>query len=544
MDIPSLFMIPSAVSLGKVHSVFPNSTDADFDFNRDSDATRVNSEGLIERVGYYGSEEVTNNTFSSATGWTLESGWSIANNYAVANTTSGFIYQIGGGLTNGKKYKVTFSISEYQSGSVFFGFGTGLVLDAGASVSANGDYTQFVNCTTSGTKYVGFKGVSFTGKINNFSVKEITGDRARLNYEIEGGLVNTKPSLLLEPQSTNLLTYSEDFSDSSWTSQAVGATVTSNSIVSPDGTLNADTIQGNGSSTFVHIRKNINLTTASHTFSIFAKKGTNNFLAVQAQYYSGATNTAVIFDLNNSIVTSGSGNIEDYGNEWLKCSYTVVISSDITGRFLIGPAYNGTTIEFPSTLTANGKNIYIYGAQLEQLSYSTSYIPTNGSTQTRAAETCNGAGTSSILPSEEGILYCEIAALADDSTNRLFSLSDGTSQNRIFLGFNAVSNQIRYRVQVANVYQADHSVSVSDITLFNKIAVKYKANDFALWINGIKVDTDTSGTTFSAGTLSELNFDSATGGSPIYSKIRDIRVYNTKEMTDSEVDILLTKITS
>jgi hypothetical protein len=40
--------------------------------------------------------------------------------------------------------------------------------------------------------------------IDNVSVKEITGDRARLNYEIEGGLVNTKPSLLLEPQSTNL----------------------------------------------------------------------------------------------------------------------------------------------------------------------------------------------------------------------------------------------------------------------------------------------------------------------------------------------------
>ena len=44
MDIPSLFMIPSAVSSHKVHSVFPNSTDADFDFNRNSDATRVNSE--------------------------------------------------------------------------------------------------------------------------------------------------------------------------------------------------------------------------------------------------------------------------------------------------------------------------------------------------------------------------------------------------------------------------------------------------------------------------------------------------------------------
>ena len=65
MDIPSLFMIPSAVSSGKVHSVFPNSTDADFDFNRDSDATRVNSEGLIERVGFYGAEKLSNNDFTN-----------------------------------------------------------------------------------------------------------------------------------------------------------------------------------------------------------------------------------------------------------------------------------------------------------------------------------------------------------------------------------------------------------------------------------------------------------------------------------------------
>ena len=71
MDIPSLFMIPSAVSSGKVHSVFPNSTDADFDFNRDSDATRVNSEGLIERVGYYGSETVTNGGFDTDSNWTI-----------------------------------------------------------------------------------------------------------------------------------------------------------------------------------------------------------------------------------------------------------------------------------------------------------------------------------------------------------------------------------------------------------------------------------------------------------------------------------------
>lgn len=396
MDIPSLFMIPSAVSSGKVHSVFPNSTDADFDFNRDSDATRVNSEGLIERVGYYGSEEITNGDFSNGyVGWSLSGNPS---NYSVevvdyAGRTNALHFTTTGAneginqnvLQSSTTYYVRFDL-KVISGSVYVGKNSARVTNADLSPS---EWTTYaVNWTSADTYfrvYSATVGAEFY--VDNISVKEVTGDRARLNYEIERGLVNTKPSFLLEPQSTNLLTYSEDFSDSSWTSQAVGSTVTSNSIVSPDGTLNADTIQGNGSSTFVHIRKNINLTTASHTFSIFAKKGTNNFLAVQAQYYSGATNTAVIFDLNNRIVTSGSGNIEDYGNEWLKCSYTVVISSDVTGRFLIGLAYNGTTIEFPSTLTANGKNIYIYGAQLEQLSYSTSYIPTNGSVQSRANET-------------------------------------------------------------------------------------------------------------------------------------------------------------
>jgi len=363
----------------------------------------------------------------------------------------------------------------------------------------------------------------------------------RLNYDLVNGVPSECPSLLLEPQSTNLLTYSEDFSDSSWTSQAVGATVTSNSIISPDGTLNADTIQGSGSSTFVHIRKNINLTTASHTFSIFAKKGTNNFLAVQAQYYSGATNTAVIFDLNNSIVTSGTGNIEDYGNEWLKCSYTVVISSDLTGRFLIGPAYNGTTIEFPSTSTANGKNIYIYGTQLEQGSYPTSYIPTSGSTVTRSAEACDGAGDASTFNSEQGILFAEIAALANDNTFRMMCICDGTNNNSVNLQFKNTDNTIRTRIESGGVAQVDMDSTVLSALNFNKIAVKFKANDFALWINGNEAITDTSGSTPLG--LNELKFDNGSGNHKFYGKFKDLRYYDTEGMTDTEINNLLTQLT-
>ena len=126
MDIPSLFMIPSAVSSGKVHSVFPNSTDADFDFNRDSSATRVNSQGLIETVGYFGSELVTNGSFDADSNWSKGTGWSIANGKAskvagsAAELTQASVFPSG---FLSKTFRITFTL-EVTAGSVRLRAGT------------------------------------------------------------------------------------------------------------------------------------------------------------------------------------------------------------------------------------------------------------------------------------------------------------------------------------------------------------------------------------------------------------------------------------
>ncbi len=419
MDIPSLFMIPSAVSSGKVHSVFPNSTDADFDFARSSTATRVNSNGLIESV-------------------------------------------------------------------------------------ASG--------------------------------------QARLNYEIEGGLVNTKPSLLLEPQSTNLVTYSEDFSQ--WVVDGQ-ASISSNSIISPDGTRNSDKLIAGTTSGRQAIKFSVSQT-GNLAFSIFAKK--EEYSAIQL---SDAQNASAFanFNLETGVVGSTgvyTASMVDMGNDWYRCIITWNASVAINA-IRVGIVTTATSARVEQ-FAGNGINgLYIYGAQLEQLSYATSYIPTNGSTQTRAAETCNGAGTSSILPSEEGILYAEIAALASsDSTNpnRNISISDGTSNNTAIFYYQSATNQFSYIVIVGGSVVASGSTTSYTVTNFNKVALKWKQNDFSLYINGTEVFTDTSGSSYSSGTLNRINFDGGTGGDDFYGKIRDIRVYNTKEMTDSEVDILLTKITS
>ena len=505
MDIPSLFMIPSAVSSGKVHSVFPNSTDADFDFNRDSDATRVNSEGLIERVGYYGSELVSNGNFNDSSFWSVGQYWSIANGLATRTVVGSELnYSISKSslLVIGKTYRVDITVHSVQSGNVK------VVLGAtnGEEYTEAGTYTFVGTCTTN-TNFKISPSNDFNGSIDSVSVKEVTGDRARLNYEIEGGLVNTKPSLLLEPQSTNLITYSEDYSQSSW--NKLNAQVSRTVVTSPDGNnTNVFNLTGTNGNLYVG-----GTTGVEYTISVYIKSNNKNKDKFKLR-------------LGNNISSEYEAT-----NEWKRYVFTSTPTTGVLGI---------TTSSSPD----NEFDLLVWGFQLEQLSYATSYIPTNGSTQTRAAETCNGAGTSSIFESSEGILYAEVATLSDSISTTVYAISDGSANNTLYVGFNATTNTVIAQLVVGGVGVTNMSSSVSDRTNFNKIAVLFKNNDHKMFINGVQVATDTSGSTFSAGTLDRINFDLGQGSFDFYGKIRDIRVYNTKEMTDSEVDILLTKITS
>jgi hypothetical protein len=518
MDIPSLFMIPSAVSSGKVHSVFPNSTDADFDFNRDSSATRVNSQGLIETVGYFSAEQLTG--FTNGTTYAFTTFTTSGNNITSAIVSSAFAGAVSNALsvTSGQIYRVTFDYTKNSGNDIRVVFsssvnGAGTQISNNYLVSSSGSYSFDFTITSTTTGYLqmgtGNSGHSLNVSISNVSVKEITGDRARLNYEIEGGLVNTKPSLLLEPQSTNLITYSEDFSNSYWTKGGV-TTVTAN-FASPDGQNNAYKLSGaNGTDRTGNVLLR-NFNTGNSTFSLYVKSlGSTK---IRFYFRDGTT---------GAIVNSGSFSLT---NEYQRLTFSHNVAN--LSNFYIGDTDG---------------DVLIFGAQIEALTYATSYIPTNGSTQTRAAETCNGAGTSSIFESSEGILYAEIAALANDAdTLRWINLNNGATTNRVAFYYRTDENQLTYLVS-SGTTQVFSTITLSSASSFIKVAAKWKANDFALWVDGVKVVTDTSGNAPVG--LNQLSFDNAVGGSNFYGKIRDIRVYNTKEMTDSEVDILLTKITS
>ena len=366
----------------------------------------------------------------------------------------------------------------------------------------------------------------------------------RLHYDLSNGNPDGCPCLLLEPASTNALGYSELFS--SWGSTR--SAIVADSIMSPDGTVNASQMKDDGSTGTDTSQRFLSVVVANgsdYTFSVFAKKGSMDFVALRTgNFTDGAGTGETFFNLATGVVgttyTFHTASIEKYPNGWYRCSIKFTAGTDLSGTVLIRQASaNGT-----STVPLDGNSfIYLWGAQFEQKSYATSYIKTTSNiSSTRSAEACNSAGNASTFNSEEGILYAEILALANDSTNRYITLSDGTNNNRIILRF-STANKLRVNILVGNSNQFIAEMNVS-ANQFYKAAFSYKQNQFKFYIDGVLIGSGTSGNVPSAGTFDILNFENATGGSEkFYGKCKDLRYYDTEGMTDTEINNLLTQLT-
>ena len=176
--------------------------------------------------------------------------------------------------------------------------------------------------------------------------------------------------------------------------------------------------------------------------------------------------------------------------------------------------------------------------QLEVGSYATSLIPTVSGIVTRNQDIFTRDGIGSLINSPEGVLFVEMAALSDDSTRRVISLSDGTNTNRVVLRYDNASNRVQGFIQVSGATNGNINDNSYTITNFLKIAYKWKAGDFALWINGTEVATSTDATSFGAGVLTEMQFNEGDGaGSEYFGKVKQLQVYDTA-LTDTQLAAL------
>ena len=330
-------------------------------------------------------------------------------------------------------------------------------------------------------------------------IETVASGVSRLNYPLIDGVVNGCPSHLLEPSRSNLVTYSEDFSNAYWSKS--GSSVTSG-FISPNGTANAFKLTKTGSGNSL-VRLVSGLTNVLYTNSFYIKR------------VSGSGNVSLI-------LPNGTGEVVDIDNEWKRYSVTSLPSGG-TG------AFTGLI------LSQTNDEVLIYGAQLEQGGYATSYIPTSGSSVTRVAETANGAGDASTFNDSEGVLMVEISALANDGR---IALNNGTTSRNVRFVYNANANRIDGIVyNGANQFSSNYVLPTQGS--FNKISLKYKPSDFALWVNGFKVGSLVgSGTTFTEGTLSELDFDAGSNGLiPFYGKTKQIQYFDSA-LNDSDLETL------
>ena len=135
-------------------------------------------------------------------------------------------------------------------------------------------------------------------------------------------------------------------------------------------------------------------------------------------------------------------------------------------------------------------------------------------------------------------MYGEIAALANDGTNRAISISDGSISNSVNLFYVGAigDNTIRFIVfsNSSTQVQIDYTLSVTDN---HKIAIKYKENDFALWVDGVEVGTDVNG--ISPIGLNNISFTQGGGQSPFYGKNKALAVFPI--LTDAQLQSLTTQ---
>jgi hypothetical protein len=299
--------------------------------------------------------------------------------------------------------------------------------------------------------------------------------------------------LLVEEQRTNLLLRSEEFDNAYWLKS--NATITSNTVIAPDGTLTGDKLVENTANAthFIYSGSQAFVSGTSYTLSVYAKKGERQYLVLQLPSAAFPSASNATFDLDSATFNLGAGSptasITDVGNGVYRCSITKTATSSASsnGAFIYVTNSASATI---NAYTGDGySGIYIWGAQVEAGAFPTSYIPTVASQVTRSADSASMTGTnfSDWYRADEGSFYAEGSL---SSGTRYISLISSNLANQIEVIQSG--SGVNLFVYTNSSVQMNTTPSANAPLTPNKVAFAYKTNDCAGSVNSGAVTTDTS----------------------------------------------------
>ena len=576
----TLAMIPTAYKDGKLYSVRPTDGSGDFTFSRGSNlaATRVASSGYIEK----GRENLLLQSNAFNTTWvkvntTLTSGqagydgtndaWLVDKSAASARieqyvSASGVqtlsAYAKAGSL-NWTRLNVDTDWAYYDLANGVVGTATGSnIIDHSIEDAGGGWYrcVLVVNRSittariypadadnnsggTSGNIYIQDaqleSGLVSTSVIETTTTSVSAGileDMPRLDYS------GSCPALLLEPQRTNLITFSEHLGASYY--GKTRCTIEDNSTTSPEGVINASKMTSTDASES-YIQGNVTTTGTKMSWSFFAKKGDLDY--AHGLVWSSPNGCRQWFNLSTGAVggttTFGTGysvdsaSIEDYGNGWYRCTMIVNCSAGTQGcRVNISSA--DTTIG--SAVNSYG---YFYGLQAEDASYPTSYIPTYGASVTRSVDQLE---TSPYDYQSQGVLGANVGTIILDCET--IGTSTGSNDFHMFGASQSIADGYLFRANTGttiDILERDSNTTSAQWTSIatkqtrNKIGVSYSGADVDVYVNGVAKSVS-SGTPVGGG---NINGFSNSGSNAAGLIIHQILLFPNK-LTDSEMASITT----
>jgi hypothetical protein len=311
----------------------------------------------------------------------------------------------------------------------------------------------------------------------------------RIEYAAGGAILG----LLMEASRTNLCLQSADFG-TTWATSL--ATISTNQTAAPDGTTTADKLVSSSGTSAMFVGQAFTLSaTTAYTLSVFAKR-----IAGEVQYVSFRpdvdTAAIVSFDLTNGTVNTTqapwtNSKITDYGNGWYRISATyTTVGTAYT--FRIGLDNTGNA----GSYTGDGtKGVFLWGGQLEQAAFASSYIPTTTVSVARTADSCIRT-LASEFSATAGTVVVAGRASGGQSTSQqvMWSFDDGLgANNRIQHTRTASADISRFIVSSAGVIQAALDGTFVNSTAFKQSSA-WTLNDFASSFNGAAVNTDAAGT--------------------------------------------------
>ena len=376
-----------------------------------------------------------------------------------------------------------------------------------------------------------FSRASIATVVNKDGLIEIVGSgEPRIDF-----LNDSNGALLLEPQRTNLITYSQSVIDG-WVESNIG--IADNQAISPDGTFTSGHITSLSGSSYGTIRKAISVSANStYTISLFVKKEVSEtyYMGVGFVFSGGTTDVGYgIIDAVNGTGYSADPRIpftikvDDCGTYW-RFSFTGTDSG----------SNNSLNAYIHSTLSKNGTSVTtglgstrtIWGIQLEAGSYATSYISTQGVISTRVAEVCSQTPPSGIIGQTEGTVYFEGSSDTIGGSTNLINFN--FSANSVVINRQS-TGVIRALINTASTILLDSS-PVSGIF---KVAIGYKNGDSVLYVNGTLAASSTNSFTF-ATALTQVNLGTGIAyfAAVNQSKCNQALLYNTR-LTNAELQAL------